>query len=295
MVLLHIITKKKANMKKQFSFLSAFLLAIPFCVMAQEEAFPTGTTWKEVREEAYRPEYAQFHTPMDTLNARVFEIGPDTLIGQNTYKQVYLNGSPWDCVIREVGGCVWMLADGYAQEFKLYDFNWDGRDTIVTQYLREQDRYATWVAPEEEHLPLDKLDTEQGVQYVDNFERLIMRGLGCVSDLNRHSCLLGHRMSYEPCQCLEFRRVLWLRKNGKEVYRYLGKDEWSTGIDELNVTSIPFTAPGSSYDLQGRRLSGEPARGMYIKDGRKYVKSPGNHRIRFSLITFHQEILPNKK
>lgn len=259
-------------MKKQLSYISAFLLAIPFCVMAQEEVFPTGTTWKEVKEEVYRPEYAQFHTPMDTLNASVFEIGLDTIIGQNTYKQVFMNGTPWDCVIREENGCVWMLADGYVDELKLYDFNWDGRDTIVTQYLREQDRYATWVVLEEEHLPLDKLNMKLGVQYVDNFERFILRGLGCVADLNRYSCLLGHRMSMEPCQCLELRRVLWIQKNGKEVFRYFGKNEWTTGIDELNGTMIPFTVPETSYDLQGRRLLEEPVKGMYIKDGRKYAK-----------------------
>ena len=28
----------------------------------------------------------------------------------------------------------------------------------------------------------------------------------------------------------------------------------------------------SVYDLQGRRLSGKPARGIYIEDGKKKVK-----------------------
>ena len=257
------------NMKKQFSFISAFLLAIPFCVMAQEEVFPTGTVWKEVKEEAYKPEYAQYHTPMDTLNASIFKIGPDTLIGQNTYKQVFMDDAPWDCVIREEGGCVWMLADGYAQEFKLYDFNWDGRDTVVTQFLREQDRYATWVALEEEHLSLDSLKTGQGVQYVDNFKRFILRNIGCVADFYRYSCLLGHRMSNEPCPCLEFRRVLWLRKNGKEVYRYYGKNEWTTGIDDKKIEPA---SDSHSYDLQGRPIKNAPRHGIYLRDGKKYVK-----------------------
>ena len=283
------------NMRNYNIILSALLLAIPFCVTAQEEVFPTGTVWKEVREVLYDPRHPEHHTPMDTLVGHIFEIGPDTVIGKNTYKQVFKDEAPWDCVIREEDGCVWMLADGYAEEFKLYDFNWDGRDTIVTQYLREQDRYASWVAPEDDHFPLSALRTEHGVQIASNFCRILIRNLGCVADLNRRHCLLAHRMMYDVPPALLFYRVLWLRKNGKEVYRYYGKNEWTTGIHELNVTLIPFTAPGSSYDLQGRRLSGEPARGMYIKDGRKYVKSPGNHRIRFSLITFHQEILPNKK
>ena len=254
---------------KHITFFATFLLAIPFCAMAQEEMFPTGTVWKEVSEEIYYPEHPEYYTPMDTLNARVFKIGLDTIIGQKTYKQVFMDDTPWDCVIREEGGCVWMLADGYAQEFKLYDFNWDGRDTIVTQYLREQDRYATWVAPEDDRFPLDSLKTEQGVQYVDNFSRFIIRGLGCVADLNRYHCLLAHRMADIPCPCLELRRVLWLRKNGKEVYRYYGKNVCTTGIDGRKVDLV---SDSHSYDLQGLPTKNASRHGVYIRDGKKYVK-----------------------
>lgn len=263
-------------MKNNNIFLSAFLLVIPFCVVAQEEMFPTGTVWKEVREEFYDSRHPEYHTPMDTLMAHVFEIGPDTIIGQNTYKQVFKDDAPWDCVIREEDGCVWMLADGYAEEFKLYDFNWDGRDTIVTQFLREQDRYASWVAPEDDNFPLNALRTEQGVQIASNFCRIIIRNLGCVADLNRRHCLLAHRMMYNEPPGLIYYRVLWLKKNGKEVYRYYGKDEWMCDME--SISSVESVAADNTdrheglYDLQGRRLAEEPAKGMYIKDGRKYTK-----------------------
>jgi hypothetical protein len=247
--------------------------------MAQEEVFPTGTVWKEVMDEVYNPECPEYYTPMDTLQARVFEIGPDTVIGQKTYKQVFMDDTPWDCVIREENGCVWMLADGYSEEFKLYDFNWDGRDTIVTQFLREQDRYATWAAPEDDRLPLDALKTEQGAQIVNGFYRIVIRNLGCVAELDRYHCLLAHRRSCYDIPGLVYSRVLWIRKYGKEVYRYYGENEWSTGIDELNGTLIPFANPGTAYDLQGRRVpsltsSQSPLRkGIYIENGRKRVVS----------------------
>jgi len=266
-------------MKRHKTILSTFLLAIPFCVMAQEEVFPTGTVWKEVMDEVYNPECPEYYTPMDTLQARVFEIGPDTVIGQKTYKQVFMDDTPWDCVIREENGCVWMLADGYSEEFKLYDFNWDGRDTIVTQFLREQDRYATWAAPEDDRLPLDALKTEQGAQIVNGFYRIVIRNLGCVAELDRYHCLLAHRRSCYDIPGLVYSRVLWIRKYGKEVYRYYGENEWSTGIDELNGTLIPFANPGTAYDLQGRRVpsltsSQSPLRkGIYIENGRKRVVS----------------------
>ena len=256
-------------MKKHITIFATFLLFIPFCAMAQEEMFPTGTVWKEVSEEIYYPEHPEYYTPMDTLNARVFKIGLDTIIGQKTYKQVFMDDTPWDCVIREEGGCVWMLADGYAQEFKLYDFNWDGRDTIVTQYLREQDRYATWVAPEDDRFPLDSLKTEQGVQIANNFFRIVIRNVGCVSELDRYHCLLAHRRSYYDIPGLKFCRLLWLRRNGKEVYRYYGKNEWTTGIDGRKIEPVEDS---HSYDLQGRPTKNASRHGIYVRDGKKYVK-----------------------
>ncbi len=255
-------------MKNNNIFLSAFLLVAPLCVVAQEEVFPTGTVWKEVIEEFYDSRHPEYHTPMDTLVGHVFEIGPDTIIGQKTYKQVFKDDAPWDCVIREEDGCVWMLADGYAEEFKLYDFNWDGRDTIVTQFLREQDRYATGVAPEDDHFPLDSLKTEQGVQIANKFYRIVIRNVGCVSELDRYYCLLAHRRPYYDIPGLEFYRVLWIRKNGKEVYRYYGKNEWTTGIDDKKIKPL---SNNHCYDLQGHRLTDKSQKGVFIRNGKKHI------------------------
>lgn len=51
-------------------------------------------------------------------------------------------------------------------------------------------------------------------------------------------------------------------------------DGSATAISDLHVTSEDAVAPGKQgiYDLQGRRLSQEPAHGIYIKNGKKYVK-----------------------
>ena len=69
------------------------------------------------------------------------------------------------------------------------------------------------------------------------------------------------------------------------IYRtMMGGASFRNWVDTYNVVGID-TFPGSSspsssngrevgvYDLQGRLLSRQPARGMYIKDGRKYRKS----------------------
>jgi len=136
-----------------------------------------------------------------------------------------------------------------------------------------------WLAPEDDRFPLDSLKTEQGVQIVNAFYRIIIRNLGCVAELDRYHCLLGHRSSEFGIPGLVYHRVLWIRKYGKEVYRYYGKNEWSTGIDELNGTLIPFANTSIYYDLQGRRvspISSHPSplkKGIYIENGRKRVVS----------------------
>ena len=51
---------------------------------------------------------------------------------------------------------------------------------------------------------------------------------------------------------------------------YEGSDD-PTGIGSLTPDPSPVRE-GSTYDLQGRRLSGKPARGIYIENGKKKVK-----------------------
>ena len=46
-----------------------------------------------------------------------------------------------------------------------------------------------------------------------------------------------------------------------------------TGIDDIHVVTEKATsARDGIFDLQGRRLNSEPTKGMYIKNGVKYVK-----------------------
>lgn len=46
----------------------------------------------------------------------------------------------------------------------------------------------------------------------------------------------------------------------------------TTSVESIGVASTCFKALNGIYDLQGRRLNGEPANGVYIKGGKKYVK-----------------------
>ena len=52
-------------------------------------------------------------------------------------------------------------------------------------------------------------------------------------------------------------------------------DGEATGIEDIHVnTESGADASGSTgiYDLQGRKINSEPTKGMYIKNGKKYIK-----------------------
>ena len=52
-------------------------------------------------------------------------------------------------------------------------------------------------------------------------------------------------------------------------------DGEATGIEDIHVnTELGADASGSTgiYDLQGRKINSEPTKGMYIKNGKKYIK-----------------------
>ena len=54
--------------------------------------------------------------------------------------------------------------------------------------------------------------------------------------------------------------------------RVIGEGE-VTAIEDINFITTPATDKAEGlYDLQGRRLDAEPARGVYVKNGQKMVK-----------------------
>ena len=52
-----------------------------------------------------------------------------------------------------------------------------------------------------------------------------------------------------------------------EIYLYYAED-FSTSVQMVEQSKLPT---GATFDLQGRRLQKEPAQGIYIRNGRKYV------------------------
>lgn len=57
-------------------------------------------------------------------------------------------------------------------------------------------------------------------------------------------------------------------KNGVTVWGY--QTARSTGIE--NILISPMADKGFTYDLQGRRIDHVQQRGLYIRNGKKYVQ-----------------------
>lgn len=56
----------------------------------------------------------------------------------------------------------------------------------------------------------------------------------------------------------------WMKWTGKTISDF----EESAGIEDITIRQW---ADGQFYDLQGRRISGQPQKGLYINNGKKYI------------------------
>ena len=254
----------------------AIMAAFPLGSHAQEEMFPTGMTWEEIHVDVIS---IRDGIVADTLGFRKYEICGDTIIGQKTYKKVMCDGKPYGACIREADNCVWMKADIFPEEFKLYDFNWDGKESVTVQRLRWKDFYRTGATLEEEtfwlHLGRTSITTDEGAKDALCGSSVIIRGLGNVEEMNRNSSLLGYTVDEMILPDMDYWKVFWLKKNGTIVYH-------DPAYDVLGITTqhTGLQQPASTaYDLQGRRVpslsSGHSPlkKGIYIENGRKRVVS----------------------
>ena len=147
-------------------------------------------------------------------------------------------------------------------EVLLYDFN-----------LKEGDIYPT--SAEFGTITVYRIEvikTDDGVNrklFTLSNGIMILEGVGCLNTDDVIFYLYDH---HTPLEELDGYYVLCsYMKDGKVVYH---ADEFTGGIpNRLRSTANKASSTSTAlFDLQGRRLNAVPARGMYIKDGKKYVK-----------------------
>ena len=243
---------------------------------AQAPYFPTGMTWEE-RMMDYHGDYAEWG-PVET-----FEIGPDTIVNGQVYKQVFRDGELEPVCVREQDNVVWLLTDVNQQEIKLYDFNWESQQEITTQYLKylyeEETHQLCTETFQTKNVATTYLGGTEVRYYREDFGRTTIWGIGDVIDLRRfgnfshpHDCLLGFCMPQYILPGLTYKKVISIQRNGVEIYRSENYDEWIHTIP--NAIQSPQTNKITTplHDLSGRPLTTPPTRGVYIRDGRKVAK-----------------------
>ena len=117
------------------------------------------------------------------------------------------------------------------------------------------------------------------LNYVDIEGVRIIQGIG-VTEWNDGECLFGPLKPYQNSFYFQgtpperhYRSMLVHFERGDEVlYDVWPEKGTTTGIESPYSPSDEKMVDGKLFDLQGRKLSGKPARGIYIEDGKKVMK-----------------------
>lgn len=260
------------------------ILILLCCSMTKANAqwnapyFPTGMSWQEcvLSLDSGEPQWGKVQT---------FEIGKDTVLNEQTYKQVWCDGKLEPICVREQDGIVWLLTELSPQELKLYDFNWDNQVEIATDYFQisEESYQLCTTFFNTIDIVTTMLNGTEIQYYRQSFSRTTIRGIGDVIDLtrfgcinHRHDCLLGFCKPEVVVPGLCFKKVINIQRSGIEIYHSDAGDDWINVIPSWiyipSEASTNHQSPASWHTLSGRRLTMPPTRpGLYIKDGRKVV------------------------
>ena len=124
-----------------------------------------------------------------------------------------------------------------------------------------------------------KAPNEQG--YVDTNGGRIIQGIG-ITEWNDGECLFGPPNPYRALSMFDnnqrqedkyshryYRSMLvHFERDGEILYNVWPKKE-TTNVKTVSKESAPTTS--TLYDLQGRRLTAKPAKGLYIQNGQKII------------------------
>jgi hypothetical protein len=241
-------------------------------------------------KDKYRCVYTNGPEWTDSLTLLLQEEGDADYVGQDCVMvSVLTQGYDWNDILTNIASWPGMA----------YQFDWGvGKGLYYQDIVQEQTtyivRYTFYYGIIDEikegyfggvrplkYVDLDGKAPECGKwdnpQKVDTQGGRIIQGIG-ITEWNQGECLFGAPRPYDalrffqehPSEERHYRsRLVHFERNGEVLY-----DIWpAKGITDeiMSIHRTGTTVSKSFYDLLGRRLQGRPAKGVYIKDGRKYV------------------------
>lgn len=219
----------------------------------------------------------------DTQSNITFWFEGDTIIEQEKYKSLYLQviftypeyrvtrgfHSAW----QEQGKKVYVW-NGYLNRKELYyDFSLKKDDAMPNIYDEPEDAIGT--VTDEDTIEVNGIKRRRLVVNYEYEERgrqqvakaYWVEGIGSSHALSSPVAFAPGGYDYfeyfENGTCLFTRENFYLPRNGAGT---------ASGISSCYSENMGKTHSEDCFDLQGRRLKGEPKRGVYIKDGKKYCR-----------------------
>lgn len=230
-------------------------------------------------------------------------IDGDTVIGGKSWKKVYNTfwgtAPSYYSAIRDEGRKVYAIAKGSTKPRLLYDFGLKKGDKVkcgmegtAFQCLIDKGEQpdTLYGFPQTFSLRLESIDTIEvrGTNYrrltfkmLDALGTLIMNtkngDLSFMDDIVWIEGIGSCYGPFSPWQPLLPQGVIYQKymKNNTTIF---DTRDFYTGNDTNTINDFEYPnstgkeTKDKAYDLQGRRLMDKPQKGVYIKDGRKYVK-----------------------
>ena len=197
-------------------------------------------------------------------DGRVYTNRDDFLYYQSYYYDNGYVSSPWLLSFSNPNYQPYHLTDD-GSEVILYDYTMEVGDSY-----RHVDGYEDIIVTEKDtvafldQIPRRRLTLSNGL--------VLIEGLGCT---NSNGMLIDYLNPAENRQ--DYYTYLDVATDAGQSATFYDHDSAGVYVADLNdlvvngISHVSSPKPVSTIDLQGRRLTGIPARGLYIRDGKKMV------------------------
>lgn len=210
----------------------------------------------------------------------IFIMRGDTQINDREYKKVYCQFKEYYgdeelhyyCAIREEAYQVFIIEENATEERLIYDFSQPEKQIILTyndfKFVRTSASRRYGFLPGQSEYSVCEF-SEDKVDYSNSPDNWV-EGVGAPYN-NPFAFEFSHLLFDEP----KFGKDIEVRtcmKDGKYIYNkdWMAMPTEPTSIDKRTYTDTSLK-DSHLYNLQGRRLSATPQKGVYIQNGKKMV------------------------